>query len=459
MESVEHVILSNLVHNEAYMRKAFPFIQREYFLSEADAIVFEEIHDFITKYNACPTVEAIEVQVAAKETIPEHLFEDVEESLAGLAKKDPPTFDWLVTTTEKFCKDKALYNAISRTVKIYEGQEKGSSNGMIPSILQDALSVCFDTNIGHDYLEDAASRWEFYNRVEEKVPFDIELLNKVTDNGLARKTLTVLISESGGGKSLAMCHMAAANLRMGKNVLYITNEMAEERIAQRIDANLMGVVMNDLKNMPREEFSSRIKKLRERSRGKLIIKEYPTSSAHAGHYRALLNDLALKKNFHPDIIYVDYINICASSRYKASSATNSYTLVRAIAEELRGLAMEFNLPLVSATQVNRSGYGSTDLEMTDTADSMGLVHTVDLMLGVMSSEEHEQMGQVLFKQLKNRYSNPNYYRRFLVGVNKAQMKLFDIDIKAQSNISDQGQTDDKPLITKPRSDYSGLIVD
>lgn len=417
------------------MRKVFPFLKREYFLDEVDAIVFDEIEKFINKYNSCPSIEALQIQISNSDKIPEYTFESIEKVINDLKERDDTKLDWLIDQTEKFCKDKSVYNAILKSIQIIEGKDKTVSEDGIPSILQDALAVCFDTNIGHDYLENVDERWDFYHRAESRIPFDIELLNKITNGGLPNKTLSVIMSMSGGGKSLAMCHMAAANLNLGKNVLYITMEMAEERIAERIDANLMNVGLVDLKDLPKQMFKTRIEKIQSKTQGKLIIKEYPTAGAHAGHFRSLLNELALKKSFFPNIIYIDYLNICASSRYKASSAVNSYTLVKSIAEELRGMAVEYDLPIVSATQVTRSGYGASDIDMTDTSESMGLVHTVDVLLALITTEELDNMGQVMIKQLKNRFGDPNLYKRFVVGMDRSKMKLYDVATSAQDNIS------------------------
>jgi archaellum biogenesis ATPase FlaH len=437
------------------MRKVFPFLKAEYFHSEPDQVVFKEIDAFIAKYNQCPSLDAIKIQIINGEC-PEHVFKSVEVVLDEVARYEPINFDWLYDQSEKFCKDKSVYNAILKSIQIIDGKEQTVSQDSIPTILQEALSVCFDTNIGHDYLENTQSRWEFYHKEESRISFDIDILNKITNGGIPNKTLTVLMSSSGGGKSLAMCHMAAANLAAGKNVMYITMEMAEERIAERIDANLLNIPVIDLKNLPMQMFESRMGKIKGKTSGKLIIKEYPTAGAHAGHFRALINELQLKKSFRPDILYIDYLNICASSRYKASSAVNSYTLVKSIAEELRGMAVEFDMPIVSATQVNRTGYGSSDVEMTDTSESMGIVHTVDLFLAIIGTEELDAQGQIMFKQLKNRFGDPNMFKRFLVGIDRSKMKLYDLDIKMQKDIADAGTTDDDSLNFKPRSKFKAV---
>lgn len=447
--------------NETFMRKVFPFLKEDYFHSEPDKVVFNEIEAFINKYNQCPSLDAIKIQIGNSDC-PEHLFKSIEVVLDEVERYEPINFDWLYDQTEKFCKDKAVYNAILKSIQIIDGKENTVSQDAIPTILQEALAVCFDTNIGHDYIENSISRWEFYHEITSRIPFDIDILNKITNGGLPNKTLTVLMSSSGGGKSLAMCHMAAANLAAGKNVMYITMEMAEERIAERIDANMMNIPVIDLANLPQQIFTNRMDRIKEKTNGKLIIKEYPTAGAHAGHFRSLLNELEMKKSFKPDIIYIDYLNICASSRYKASSSVNSYTLVKSIAEELRGMAVEFDLPIVSATQVTRSGYNNSDVEMTDTSESMGIVHTVDLFLAIIGTEELDANGQIMFKQLKNRFGDPNTFKRFLVGIDRSKMKLYDLDIKMQKDMSDAGIPEDDESITfTPRSKFkkvSGINV-
>lgn len=443
------------------MRKVFPFLKEDYFHSEPDKVVFNEIEAFINKYNQCPSLDAIKIQIGNSDC-PEHLFKSIEVVLDEVERYEPINFDWLYDQTEKFCKDKAVYNAILKSIQIIDGKENTVSQDAIPTILQEALAVCFDTNIGHDYIENSISRWEFYHEVTSRIPFDIDILNKITNGGLPNKTLTVLMSASGGGKSLAMCHMAAANLAAGKNVMYITMEMSEERIAERIDANMMNIPVIDLANLPQQIFTNRMDRIKEKTNGKLIIKEYPTAGAHAGHFRSLLNELEMKKSFKPDIIYIDYLNICASSRYKASSSVNSYTLVKSIAEELRGMAVEYDLPIVSATQVTRSGYNNSDVEMTDTSESMGIVHTVDLFLAIIATEELDANGQIMFKQLKNRFGDPNTFKRFLVGIDRSKMKLYDLDIKMQKDIADAGiPEDDESIGFTPRSRFkkvSGINV-
>lgn len=425
------------------MRKVFPFLKSEYFHDYADKVVFEEISEFINKYNACPTVEALGIQLQNSSNIPEHVFDSIEPIVESIKDYESVNEDWLVDNTEKFCKDKSVYNAIMKSIQVIDGKDTTVSEDGIPSILQEALAVCFDTNIGHDLLGNIDARWEFYHKKENRLPFDIDLLNKITNGGLPTKTLSVILAPTGVGKTLVMCHFAAANLMQGKNVLYITMEMAEERIAERIDANIMNISLQDLRELPKQMFESRVGKIQEKTKGKMIIKEYPTAGAHAGHFKMLLNELALKKNFVPDVVYIDYLNICASSRYKAGAAVNSYTLIKAIAEELRGMAVEYEIPIISATQTNRTGFGNTDIELTDTSESIGLPATVDFMIALISSEELEKMGQLMIKQLKNRFGDPNMYKRFVVGIDRSKMKLYDLEPSAQRGIDDNGDNDGK----------------
>jgi replicative DNA helicase len=408
------------------MRKVYPFLKPEYFHDSAEKVVFEQISEFIDKYNSCPTIEALKIQIQGS-SIPEHVYDSIGSVLTELQDTENTKLEWLVDKSEEFCKDKSLYNAIRQSIQIIDGQDKQYNEDAIPSILQEALAIAFDTNIGHDYSESGEARYEFYHAKENRLPFDIEMLNTITNGGLPDKSLTCVMAETGKGKSLVMCHMAAANISIGKNVLYITMEMAEERIAERIDANLMNIPLQNLKEMPKNMYMSRIDKIKEKCPGKLIIKEYPTAAAHAGHFKSLLNELALKKSFVPDVIYIDYLNICASSRYKASSAVNSYTIVKSIAEELRGLAVEYSVPIVTATQVNRTGFGNSDISLTDTSESIGLPATLDLFIALISTEELEKSGQIMIKQLKNRFGDPNTYQRFIVGIDRSRMKLYDID--------------------------------
>lgn len=439
---IETLILSNLIHDERFMRTTIPFLKEEYFVDAAEQAVFKYVSEFVENYNAPPSKEALLIVAQNDVKLSDDVLDRAGDIINSLVKSET-TFEWVVDEAEKFCKDRALFNAIARSIQINDGRDKEYSKDAIPDLLRDALSVSFDTSVGHDYIEDAKERFEYYHRTEERIEFDIDLLNKITKGGLPRKTLNVILGGINVGKSLVMCHMAAANLAAGKNVLYITLEMAQERIAERIDANLMNVSLDDLALLPQKMFEDRMARVRSKTQGKLIIKEYPTSSAHAGHFRGLLNEVQLKKDFVPDIVYIDYINICASSRYKASTNLNSYTLVKAIAEELRGLSVEFNIPIVTATQVTRSGFGNSDMEMTDVAESFGLPATADFMFAIISNEELERLGQYLVKQLKNRYNSKSTIKRFLVGVDTSKMRLYDLDESAQRGITqddDEGST-------------------
>ena len=439
---LETTILRNLVHNEDYMRKVLPFIKSEYFTDESERTVYKIISEFVVKYNKPPTTEALGITLQ-NSNLPEGTFKETSELVKELDIFEKPNQDWLLDETEKFCKDKAVYNAILQSIGIMEGRDKNFSKDGIPSLLQEALGVCFDSSVGHDYFEDSSDRFDFYNRVESRLPFDLSLFNKITNGGLPNKTLNIALAGTGVGKSLFMCHMAAANLALGKNVLYITMEMAEERIAERVDANLLNVEIDQLKNLPKQMFEGRIDKINGKSQGKLIIKEYPTASAHVGHFKGLLNELSLKRSFKPDVIFIDYLNICASSRFKPGGGVNSYTYIKAIAEELRGLAVEFNLPIVSATQTTRSGFSNTDVELTDTSESFGLPATADFMFALISTEELEGLNQIMVKQLKNRYNDPTLYKRFMIGIDRAKMRLYDLEDIAQSNLADSGQAENE----------------
>ena len=440
---IENVILQNLANDDEFMRKVIPFLKRDYFLDNTDKILYDKIKSFIDEYNSIPSKDALTIAAQNDKSLSEDQYKEVVEAIHNL---DPTEHnkDWLYKETEKFCKDKAIYNAILSSIAIIDGRDKGKSEDGIPQLLQDALGVCFDNNVGHDYIDSADKRYEYYHRVETRVPFDLDYFNKITNGGMPNKTLNVCLAGTGVGKSLFMCHVAASVLAQNKNVLYITLEMAEERIAERIDANLMNITMDQLKDLPKAIFDSRIEKIRGKTEGTLIIKEYPTTGAHTGHFKALLNELQLKKQFKPDIIIIDYLNICASSRFKAGSNINSYTLIKSIAEELRGLAVEENLPILSATQTTRSGYGNTDVELTDTSESFGLPATVDFMFALISTEELEQMNQLMVKQLKNRYNDPTLYKRFVIGVDRAKMKLYDLEQSAQKNIMDSGMKEEQP---------------
>ena len=446
---IETQILANLINNEPFLRKVIPFIREEYFSESEDRKVFQTIKTYVDKYNGTPTKSALLIALQEDKSVSEDLYLRCETSINGLNSDSNTDESWLLDQTEKYCKDKAIYNAIMDSIQIIDGTNKEMGPDALPSLLSSALGVGFDSNVGHDYIENADKRFEFYHQLEEKIPFDLEYFNKITQGGLSNKTLNIALAGTGVGKSLFMCHMAAGAISQGKNVLYITLEMAEERIAERIDANLMNVPIQDLKDMPKKMFDDRISKINEKIQGRLIIKEYPTASAHAGHFKSLLNELKLKRTFVPDIIFIDYLNICTSSRFRAGSSANSYTIIKSIAEELRGLAVESDVPIVSATQTTRSGYANSDVELTDTSESFGLPATADLMFALISTEELEQLGQIMVKQLKNRYSDPTANKRFMVGVDRSKMRLYDLDASAQKGITDSGQTvDDGPVFDK-----------
>ena len=441
MDKTEFIILKNLLCNEKYSRKVLPFIKDEYFEDLNQKIIFEEIDSFIRKYNQLATKEILLIEVDKRSDINEDnyksivkILESFDESLVEL--------EWLIDTTEKWCRDRAIYLALMESIHIADGKDEKKNRDSIPSILSDALAVSFDPNIGHDYLLDYEKRYESYHRKEEKIEFDLEFFNKITKGGLPNKTLNIALAGTGVGKSLFMCHVAASVLLQGRNVLYITLEMAEERIAERIDANLLNIPIQQLNELPKQMFETKVNSLAKKTQGTFIIKEYPTASAHSGHFKALLNELALKKSFRPHIIFIDYLNICSSSRFKGGSNINSYTLVKSIAEELRGLAVEFNVPIVSATQTTRSGFGSSDVELTDTSESFGLPATADLMFALISTEELENLGQILVKQLKNRYNDPTVNKRFVVGIDRAKMRLYDVEQDAQKDILDSGKEEE-----------------
>ena len=423
-ERIEETILRNLIYNEQYYRKVVPFIKADYFQEYHEKIVFEEIADFAAKYDKVPTKEVLTINLQNRGDLTEETFKDTLSGLNSLSD-DWIDYDWLLDATEKWCQDKAIYNALMQSIKIADGGDKKLDKGSIPSILQDALAVSFDEHIGHDYIEQADDRYEFYHRKEEKIPFDLEKFNYITKGGLPNKTLNIALAGTGVGKSLFMCHMAGSALSQGYNVLYITCEMAEEKIAERIDANLLNVSVKDIVDIPEVLFRSKVQEISKKTQGKLIIKEYPTASAHAGHFRALLNDLQLKKDFKPDLIFVDYLNICASVRYKGA-IVNSYTYVKAIAEELRGLAVETNLPIISATQTTRAGFGNSDPDLTDTSESFGLPATADFMFALISTEELEEQGRIMVKQLKNRYNDPTASKKFMLGIDRSKMRLYDV---------------------------------
>ena len=443
---LEQTILSNLIHNEEYVRQSIAHLKASYFLDAEYREVFKCVRDYVTAYNSPPAISAIKIALQDNRKITEDLYVKCEELINGLSQTDEDQ-RWLIDQTEKFCKDKAVYNAIMQSIQIIDGQDKTHSVDALPSILSDALSVGFDNNIGHDYVGDAEQRFDFYHRHEEKLPFDLEYFNKITEGGLINKTLNIALAGTGVGKSLFMCHVGASMIAQGKNVLYITLEMAEERIAERIDANMMDVSMQDLRDLSKSMYTDRIQKIQNKVDGRLIVKEYPTATAHAGHFRALLEELKLKQNFYPDIIFIDYLNICVSQRLRNNAGANSYTIVKAIAEELRGLAVEYDLPIVSATQTTRGGFNNSDVDLTDTSESFGLPATADLMFALISTEELEQQGHMMVKQLKNRYNDPTRNKRFMIGVDRAKMRLFDLD-DAQQNLVDSGQEDDQPVFDK-----------
>jgi replicative DNA helicase len=440
MEKIEFLILRNLIHNEEYLRKVLPFIQSDYFEDLEQKIVFEEISEFVLEYNSLPTKEVLCIEVEKRTDVNEDEFKRLVHLITHL--EDVPTEqNWLVNTTEKWCRDRAIYLALMESIQLADGNGTKSRDA-IPSILQDALAVSFDNHVGHDYLQDYEERYESYRRKENRIEFDLEYFNKITKGGLPNKTLNIALAGTGVGKSLFMCHVAASVLLQGKNVLYITLEMAEEKIAERIDANLMNVNIQDIAELPKSLFESKVNNIAKKTQGSLIIKEYPTASAHSGHFKGLINELALKKSFKPDIIFIDYLNICSSSRFKGGNNINSYTLIKSIAEELRGLAVEFNVPICSATQTTRSGFGSSDVELTDTSESFGLPATADLMFALISTEELEDLGQIMVKQLKNRYNDPTMYKRFVVGIDRAKMRLYDVEQSAQKDILDSGKEEE-----------------
>jgi len=438
MERIETTVLRNLIYNEEFSRKVIPFIQPDYFEQRSEKDVFEEITKFIVKYGSAITIEALNIETDNRTDLTEAEVKEVRDINNSLEDK-PADYQWLMDTTEKWCRDRAIYLALMESISLADGQDDAKGRDAIPTILSDALAVSFDNHIGHDYLEDYEERYELYHKKEDKIQFDLEFFNKITKGGIPNKTLNIALAGTGVGKSLFMCHVASSVLLQNKNVLYITLEMAEEKIAERIDANLLNIPIQDITDLPKSMFDSKVVSLSKKTQGNLIIKEYPTASAHSGHFKALLNELSLKKSFKPDIIFIDYLNICASSRYRAGSNVNSYSYIKAIAEELRGLAVEANVPIVSATQTTRSGYGSSDVDLTDTSESFGLPATADLMFALISTEELEGLGQIMVKQLKNRYNDPTYNRRFVIGVDRTKMRLYDCEQTAQDDLLDSGQ--------------------
>ena len=449
MERLETTILKNLIFNEDYARKILPFIKSEYFTDNTEKILFEEVEEYINHYKHLPTYESLVINFSESKKMTEQQVQDSVEMLRQInsEKDERSNIEWLIDNTEKFCQDKAIYNAIMKSVKILDNKSDKDSKGSIPQLLSDALGVSFDSSVGHDYVEDSENRFDFYHRHETKIPFDLDIFNKITKGGLPTKTLNIALAGTGVGKSLFMCHVAGSCLSQGQNVLYITMEMAEERIAERIDANLLNIDISDLHAISKQDYDRKFSAMRVKTQGKLIIKEYPTAAASALHFRALLNELQLKKSFKPDIIFIDYLNICASARIKPGSNVNSYSYIKAIAEELRGLAVEFAVPIVSATQTTRSGFTSSDPGLEDTSESFGLPATADFMFALISTEELEQLNQLMVKQLKNRYNDPNTFKRFVIGIDRGKMKLYDVEQSAQEDLVDAGQVDDKPLNT------------
>jgi replicative DNA helicase len=454
-DRIEALVLRSLVHDDEYARRTLPFIKADYFAERNDRVVFETVKDFFTKYNKRPTIESILIDLSNRDGLSEEEYKQGKQLVEELKEFDKPDTEWLLDATEKFCRKKAVYNAIMESIQIFDGKGNKTEN-CIPELLSDALAVSFDTHIGHDFIDDYNERFDFYHKIERKMPFDLEYMNKITQGGVPSKTLNVILAGTGVGKSLFMCHHAANCLISGNNVLYITCEMAEERIAERIDANLMDITMDDLKKLPKDIYTRKMQRIMSSTTAKLIIKEYPTATANAMHFEALLDELRLKKNFKPDIVFVDYLNICASSRFKANSNVNSYTYVKAIAEELRGMAVKYDVPIFTATQTNREGFSNSDVELTNTSESFGLPATADFMVALISTEELEELGQLMVKQLKNRYGDPSSYRRFVIGVDRSKMKLFDLDIAAQKGISKMGDKDEDDEIELPDGGGQGF---
>ena len=447
---IENTIISSLFFNEDYTRKVLPFIKEEYFGNRVEQLLYGEIFKFVEKYNNLPTKDAMLIELGQRKDINEEELNHLKDYVNQIENTEPDV-QWLTETTEKFCKDRAVHNAVLSGIKILDGKDKKQTAEAIPHILSDALAVSFDKSVGHDYIEDADDRFKWYHTKEKRYQFDLDYMNRITKGGVPSKTLNIALAGTGVGKSLFMCHVASSYLLQGLNVLYITLEMAEERIAERIDANLLDVTMEDLHDMPQQLYEGKISKLREKTQGQLVIKEYPTASAHSGHFKSLMNELALKKSFRPDVIFIDYLNICASSRFKGGNIS-SYFYVKAIAEELRGLAVEFNVPIFSATQTTRTGYVSTDIGLEDTSESFGLPATADFMFALISNEELEALGQMKVKQLKNRYNDPSINRAFIIGVDRAKMRLYDVQQKAQ-DIVDANQVDEKEDAYNKFSDF------
>ena len=460
MQKIEEIALSKLITEENYLRSVLPFLKDEYFDTVPHQILFNEINEYVTEYNTAPETTALKIEIEKRRDLSSEVVKEIEDFLDNKIDDTQYNDEWLMDTTEKWCKERAIYLALMESIKIADGQDKTRSKDAIPHIMSEALGTCFDDTVGHDYLLDADDRYDFYHKQEDKIPFDLEYFNKITKGGLPSKTLNIALAGTGVGKSLFMCHMASACLMQGRNVLYITLEMAEEKIAERIDANLLDVPIKQLSDpmFTKQQFRNKVDKLNSKTKGRLVIKEYPTASAHVNHFKSLLNELSMKRGFAPDIIFVDYLNICASARYK-NAVVNSYTFIKSIAEELRGLAVECNVPIVSATQTTRSGYGNSDVEITDTSESFGLPATADLMVALISTEDMEAAGQIMVKQLKNRYNDPTMNKRFVIGIDRAKMRLYDCDQSAQENIIDSGQDiDDNIIETKSTSKFDSWQV-
>jgi replicative DNA helicase len=434
---IEKTLLGHLLYNESYARKVIPYLKEDYFADRSSKVIYDLIDSHVKRYNTVPVIEALEIELESHGDLSEDFYKEVETELHSLSADLSVDQDWLVDQTEKFCQDKAIYNAIMKSIGILDGKSKESlGKGAIPTLLSEALAVSFDSSIGHDFLDDFEKRYDFYHQEETRIPFDLDYMNRITKGGLPNKSLSVILAGTGVGKSLFMCHTAAAALAAGKNVLYITMEMAEERIAERIDANLLNVPVNELCRLSREEYGRKVSKLKERVKGKLIIKEYPTSSAGSANFRHLINELKIKRNFVPDIIMIDYLNICCSSKIRNTTGVNSYTYIKTVAEELRALAVEFDVPILTATQTTRSGYNSSDVEITDVSESFGVSHTVDFMFSLTTSDELDQLNQLMVKQLKNRYGDPNLFRKFVIGVDRTKMKLYDTEQHSQEDLVD-----------------------
>ena len=457
MERIERTALSNLIHNEEYTRKVLPFIKEEYFSDRTERLLFTEIYKFVNKYNSLPTKEALSIEINSAKSVNEDEYKKITDVLSTL-NKEPVNQDWLVETTEKFCKDRAIHNAILGGIQIIDGKDKKHTPEYLPEMLTSALSVSFDQKVGHDYLQETKERFDFYKKKEERLELDLDYFNKITRGGIPSKTLNICLAGTGVGKTMFMTHLASSILLQGKNVLYITMEMAEERIAERIDANLLNVGMSDLEELPYSMYETKINKLQSKTSGKLIIKEYPTASAHTGHFRALVKELALKKSFKPDIVFVDYLNICASARFKAGANVNSYTYIKAIAEELRGMSVENDIPIFSATQTTRGGFVSSDVGLEDTSESFGLPATADFMFALISSEELDDKNQIMVKQLKNRYNDPTVNRKFILGVDRSKMRFYDVEQTAQTDLVDSGQPTTERKFEKKLGQFSDFKI-